>query len=322
MLKPYYEIRRSLSFFRSYIGSARIIPQSTGDLIICFHGFGSRWLKGNSLYKATVYELKYTLYIIRKYFSIVTLEELLHESKKNNRQNRLAAITMDDGYSSILNIMDIFYSVNVIPSVFICPNLIDNCSVPFPEIIRASVFSSSKVILNCQFLNKSISLWRNNEKRRAISILIEIFKNYYGNKLKENLCILLYDLEVSNEQIQSHEIYDPLLSWNQIDSLSGDIHIGSHTLNHYHLSTISDAAAGQEILNSKQIIEKRIGRSCDIFCYPFGNQNSFSTREIELIRGADYNYSVTLEPSFISNKCGKFEIPRFNGLRHLCKSFK
>lgn len=49
--------------------------------------------------------------------------------------------------------------------------------------------------------------------------------------------------------------------------------IGSHTVNHVHLAALDEAAAEDEIKQSKHSIEAELGQSCDHFCCPFGREN-------------------------------------------------
>ncbi len=49
--------------------------------------------------------------------------------------------------------------------------------------------------------------------------------------------------------------------------------IGSHTVNHVHLAALDEAAAEDELRQSKQTIEAELGRPCDHFCCPFGREN-------------------------------------------------
>jgi len=65
-----------------------------------------------------------------------------------------------------------------------------------------------------------------------------------------------------------------LLTWQQIKELTGQgIHFGSHTVTHRDMTSLSVRDAEQEILESKQAIERSSGQVVEFFCYPYGRWN-------------------------------------------------
>jgi len=67
--------------------------------------------------------------------------------------------------------------------------------------------------------------------------------------------------------------FDPL-TWHEIEQLDDKlITIGSHTLSHPILPTIDDAMLEREVRDSRRVLEERLGRAVDLFCYPNGAQD-------------------------------------------------
>ena len=62
------------------------------------------------------------------------------------------------------------------------------------------------------------------------------------------------------------------LNWQQIKEMkeSGWVAFGSHTCSHRRLRSLSDEEIIQEITQSKQILEEKLGAPVISFCYPFG----------------------------------------------------
>ena len=70
-----------------------------------------------------------------------------------------------------------------------------------------------------------------------------------------------------------HEHYDPI-SWEQVRALDPSlITIGSHTLSHPILPTIGDDALEHEVKESRRVLEERLGRPVELFCYPNGSHD-------------------------------------------------
>ncbi len=71
----------------------------------------------------------------------------------------------------------------------------------------------------------------------------------------------------------AHQRYDPL-SWEDIERLDSSlITIGSHTLSHPILPSIDDETLERELAGSRHVLEQRVKRSVDLFCYPNGAQD-------------------------------------------------
>lgn len=85
------------------------------------------------------------------------------------------------------------------------------------------------------------------------------------------------------------------LNWQEVRQLAAHplITIGSHTMTHPYLPTLTAEAAAREIANSKQIIEHQLGAAIEFFCYPSGD---FGPREAGLVARAGYHAAVSVAP--------------------------
>jgi peptidoglycan/xylan/chitin deacetylase (PgdA/CDA1 family) len=64
------------------------------------------------------------------------------------------------------------------------------------------------------------------------------------------------------------------LSWREIRELSqNNFTFGSHTLTHSRLSRLDEAAIQRELLESKKVIEDRVGLPVDLLAYPYGDSD-------------------------------------------------
>lgn len=76
------------------------------------------------------------------------------------------------------------------------------------------------------------------------------------------------------------------LSWQQIAEMQErHTEIGSHTVSHIGLSTLNAESQRREIVDSKSILEKHIGRPVQFLAYPYGQ---FSPITEELLGEAGY----------------------------------
>ncbi|MGK5094967.1 polysaccharide deacetylase family protein [Deltaproteobacteria bacterium TL4] len=101
------------------------------------------------------------------------------------------------------------------------------------------------------------------------------------------------------------------VSWDDIRQLSQEplITIGAHTLTHPNLTQLKKEDAGQEIIESKQLLESHLG-SVKHFAYPFGSPNEVSAQEVELAQQCGFETAVTSQ-CFPMNKANQWHLPRY-----------
>jgi peptidoglycan/xylan/chitin deacetylase (PgdA/CDA1 family) len=116
------------------------------------------------------------------------------------------------------------------------------------------------------------------------------------------------------------------LTWLQLRQLEQDgIEIGSHTVHHSELPGLSDPAALQELIQSRQALEAYLHHPVQWFAYPAGR---FDTRSEALVRQAGYVLAVTTQPGSTQDARHPFALHRYevldttgvNGLAALLRS--
>lgn len=102
---------------------------------------------------------------------------------------------------------------------------------------------------------------------------------------------------------------DPYVTWEMIDEMrqSGLIEFGSHTLNHRELPSLSDAAAKDEIEQSRHTLESRFGHPVQSFSYPVGR---FTDRDVGLVRSTGYEIAVTTKDGHATADQDPLQLPR------------
>lgn len=83
------------------------------------------------------------------------------------------------------------------------------------------------------------------------------------------------------------------MDWNDVRTLSSlGFTIGSHGVTHTKLTECSPEELNNEIINSKEIIQKEISKPVLLFSYPHGRLN---TKVVASIKKAGYRFAVTTE---------------------------
>ena len=112
-----------------------------------------------------------------------------------------------------------------------------------------------------------------------------------------------------------------LMNFNQLQRwLNSNMRIGSHTLNHKNLTTISKENAQKEIFQSKEDLEKEFKIKVEAFSYPYGAYNNLIASYVK----ENYTYGVTTKRSRFNIKNHNLNlIPRvhINNSSHMIKFY-
>ncbi len=81
----------------------------------------------------------------------------------------------------------------------------------------------------------------------------------------------------------------PNLTWEDVNEMQRlGFEIGSHTVTHADLGAVSEDEARREIVESKAVLENRLGRRVRWLAYPFGGVNNFRADWLPLLAQAGY----------------------------------
>lgn len=87
--------------------------------------------------------------------------------------------------------------------------------------------------------------------------------------------------------------------------------LGSHTLTHRKLSTLSLEESRQEITRSKEILEETFGREVRAIAYPYGSSSAVLVRDRRAAQMAGYQMAYATTACGYSNG-DRYNIPRLN----------
>lgn len=121
----------------------------------------------------------------------------------------------------------------------------------------------------------------------------KIFNYYISYEHRENILDELVNELSSDEEIFS-EMY---MSVEQLKQMSDEkMVIGSHSINHYVFSKLSDEDQKKEIHESFDFIEKHLGElDIKTFCYPYGGFHSFTDYTEEVLSEIGCHFSLNVE---------------------------
>ncbi len=86
----------------------------------------------------------------------------------------------------------------------------------------------------------------------------------------------------------------PIMDRREITAIRAEgVWIGCHTRTHRRLADLSDAELGDEVQDSKKMLEDLLGTEVNSFSYPYGGMLDFDERAVALVEKAGYTDAVT-----------------------------
>lgn len=254
---------------------------------------------------------------LKKYYNIISLEQLIDYYHKNSKiPDNSVVITIDDGYKSNYTLAySVLKEFGIPATIFLTTSFTDNKNFLWFDRTEYSINTTKQNKLEVRIKDDKLFFNLNsyNEKLECV------------RKIKSKLKLLPRDLigrvVVAMERYLDKklatspnipEIYFPL-EWSEAKEMvkSGLISIGSHTHTHSILTKCSYGEIKEELILSKQLIEKKIGKSCFLFCYPNGQVGDFDHRTKKLLQESGYLCGLTTVTGMNNNRSDVFALKRF-----------
>lgn len=139
----------------------------------------------------------------------------------------------------------------------------------------------------------------------GLSSVMDILPFTQANNIPVSLFILANPEKANRAELDTDEKF---LTWTQIKQLhKAGWTIGCHSSTHSDFSKLSNDEIVKEIIDSKKVLETKLGFSIDSIAYPKG---SYSNKIIKAVGRAGYKYGFTIEAGVIDQDSKSFELPR------------
>jgi|TARA_B100002003_G_C14103395_1_gene530700 peptidoglycan/xylan/chitin deacetylase (PgdA/CDA1 family) len=191
-----------------------------------------------------------------QFIALDCLVEAILSKDWSNIPPKSLVIALDEGYSGNFDLLEIFKKYSVIPTIYICSQIVKSKRHfwwNIPGIEYGNLPQNQSHVKNLDLLMSSFRL--------------ETRKEY---------------LESERQSINDDEIVE----------MNDFVDFQSHTRFHPILTICPDDECWKEIFQSKREVEEIIGRECKHFSYPGGY---YTEREIGLVRKAGYKSARTID---------------------------
>lgn len=239
---------------------------------------------------------------LRKHFQVVPLLQLVGQLSSGRRlDRRIVALTIDDGRRSCYE--------------FLFP-LLKEFELP------ATFFVVSSFIRGEDWIWTDKVIWlsqqSNAPQELAPAKLDSLFRSLNRKRPEERNAWIeamgtIMDLPCPRTAPPK---FAPC-SWSELREMadSGLMEIGSHTVTHPILSTVTDEESWDELTRSRAQIEEGVGRTVNCFCYPNGMSGDYRPSQVRQVQQAGYACSVIAEFGMVNDTSDRYRLPRIGVTR-------
>ncbi len=281
--------------------SSLLAKRSSVGRIIMLHGVG------DDAHLASVFEQQ--VKFLTTHFNVISLDQMLAMSQAGQPFTNELVLTFDDGLrNNLTHAYPILKKYKAPATFFVCPGLVE----------------------------KGNWLWNHEARERLYSLTPdqtgEIAKSLNCANDAESIVACMKALDIDTRQSYTNEIrkltpaftpsdaqrvaYD-MMSWDDLRGIDSSlVTIGSHTTNHVIAKNLSETDLATEIADSKTILEDQLDRSVDHFCYPNGDYDEQTVREVR----NTYRSAVTTKEGVVLYGADNFlfnRIPSANSASYL-----
>ena len=227
---------------------------------------------------------------ISKHFNVVSIEDLLRDVKNNCVQPYSLALTFDDGhYDFYTHAWPILKKYNFPASLYITTGFVDGTTWLWPDLLKYILLNSNEAILNVEHLG--------DISTRATDHHINWHKlgDHCLTLTTDSRNSLLHRLAADAKISISESPQPPFhsVTWPQLQEMSTEgLVVGSHTVTHPILSSLSIENLHYELGASANAIQQHLGAAPAGICYPNGRPEDISEGVIKAAELNGYSYGL------------------------------
>ena len=244
--------------------------------------------------------------LLRRLATPLPLLEAVRLLREDRLPRRAVCVTFDDGYAdNLTNALPILQRHGIPATLFVTEGLLDGglqWNDAVIEAVRALPAGPQRfpwltpadrdvgpVTLRAPLVRElllALKYFAPDARQEATAALVRLA----GNNVPRTLMLRRADL--------------PLLR-------DGGFEIGAHTVSHPILARLDDAAAWEEISESKRRLQQALGSPVSSFAYPNGRPTKdYDRRHLEMVRRAGFTCAVSTAWGVVRRSADVYQLPR------------
>lgn len=285
--------------------------------ILAFH----RVSKESTFYKAqglptitiSVENLELLIKFLMKHYQFISLKNFVGYVKDGTPlKDHYVIFTFDDGYKELIeNTLPLLKKYGLTGVLFVPTHCIDNDNYFWWDALYVALTSMSDdhkfsmVQKSDQRIKKYLKILcsKNGSTDKQIFHFIDQLQTLAPH-FREHILQYVFSFKKNSVDLPA------IMSWAEVKRIArAGWEIGSHTVSHQFLTTVTEDIANQEITRSKQVLEEYLNRKVYCFSYPGGKYNK---KIIRMVRDAGYDCACTSDKGLNSMRDNLFTMKRIN----------
>ena len=282
----------------------------TAPVVLFYHGVAENPHRGIETESISVSDFTQHIKYLQKYYNVISPTEFEQRYNEQDLDGNEVLLTFDDGYKNIYSTaLPILEDYKFPFLLFATTNNIEkNCLFP-TTISRLVLLASSlkRLKLETQFIDVVLNDDSRIQVANKVSMMLKTLPIDQVNNLVDELVGLISEDEYQTLRAKYSSV-NPM-SWDELRLVSESplCTVGSHALDHIccHAKQCKSELRHQ-IVNSRLVLQDKLGITCDYFAYPNGNYTDISN---EIVRDAGYKLGFSTKRLPI-NAMTRWNIPR------------
>lgn len=269
-------------------------------LILAYHrvldiGDESRFPFDPELVSATPAEFAWQMEWLRRYATPVSFQDVFDALDGRRRlPHRPAIVTFDDGFEdNYTHAFPVLRRAGIPATIFIASGYIGSGEIYWYDFIAHVIYHAPAGEFGITGLGLSLPLDDTiASRRRAAETVLEVLKRVPDTRRCE-IVENLRNTRTEHLPAEERHLSRPM-SWDQVREMSrAGIEFGSHSVSHPILANLDDASLTRELVDSKAVIEREIGKPAQVLAYPVGQDFAYDGRVVQTARAAGYRLAVS-----------------------------
>lgn len=276
--------------------ASRLTPKSAA--VLAYHSVAEEPQLTNPIFGAStpLIDFEGHMKTLAQKFHPVSLSEVVQFARRGGQLPPGAvAVTFDDGFADNYEVaLPVLKHYGIPASFYIMVNAVESGTLPWYCRIRFAFHATNKREWNTPENGRTFRLEVPEERMTARSLAWDMGAKLTG-KVQQDF-IKSVEESLGTEPVDAPHGF--MMTWEQVRALRKAGHtIGAHTLSHPNVAQVSAGEARSEIVESKRLLEERIGEAVEDFSYPHPALNPcWSTRTLEITREAGFKSAVLTTP--------------------------
>lgn len=250
---------------------------------------------------------------LSRHYDVVPLTELIRilDGPGAARPN-LCSITFDDGWKDVYdNAYPVLRKYGLSATIFLTTEYVEGKMPFWEERLRYLISAVFKYGLEhrlreCATIKPLLD--QQNAGRKAEA---HIFINEFVRRARQMSPHLRPGLLKGLEEALAGVVLErKFLSWAEAEEMAANgMEFGSHTVTHTSMNSCDIQTLRDEIVNSKRIIEQKLGLPVTTFAYPYGKHHPASG---EILKDADFVCACSTTSGFVDKGSDRMLLKRIN----------